>query len=160
MVQTKTDIVAALVDRVGLKQIEAAASLRVVLDFIQESLEDGDTVQLTGFGTFSVKEKPENISRTTIKLQFVLMEKIDSVITRTKGGNIKMTPESLANGDEQEILKLAYDIGLALKRAHNKNVLHRDVKLENVFYSEKKKQYKLGDFGIAKKTEECFDENS
>ena len=59
MVQTKTDIVAALVDRVGLKQIEAAASLRVVLDFIQESLEDGDTVQLTGFGTFSVKEKPE-----------------------------------------------------------------------------------------------------
>ena len=104
----------------------------------------------------AVKEKPENISRTTIKLQFVLMEKIDSVITRTKGGNIKMTPESLAHGDEQEILKLAYDIGLALKRAHNKNVLHRDVKLENVFYSEKKKQYKLGDFGIAKKTEDGF----
>ena len=63
MVQTKTDIVAALVDRVALKQIEAAASLRVVLDFIQESLEDGDTVQLTGFGTFSVKEKPERKGR-------------------------------------------------------------------------------------------------
>ena len=63
MVQTKTDIVAALVDRVGLKQIEATASLRVVLDFIQESLEDGDTVQLTGFGTFSVKEKPERKGR-------------------------------------------------------------------------------------------------
>lgn len=63
MVQTKTDIVAALIDRVGLKQIEASASLRVVLDFIQESLEDGDTVQLTGFGTFSVKEKPERKGR-------------------------------------------------------------------------------------------------
>lgn len=63
MVQTKTDIVAALVDRVGLKQFEAADSLRVVLDFIQESLEDGDTVQLTGFGTFSVKEKPERKGR-------------------------------------------------------------------------------------------------
>lgn len=104
----------------------------------------------------AVKEKPENISRTTIKLQFVLMEKIASVITRTKGGNIRMNPDSLAHGDEQEILKLAYDIGLALNRAHNKNVLHRDVKLENVFYSEKKKQYKLGDFGIAKKTEDGF----
>ena len=104
----------------------------------------------------AVKEKPENISRTTIKLQFVLMEKISSVISRTKGGNIKMLPEQLAQGDEQEILKLAYDIGTALKRAHDKNILHRDVKLENVFYSEKKKQYKLGDFGIAKKTDNGF----
>lgn len=104
----------------------------------------------------AVQKKPESMSRTTIKLQFVLMEKMPSVITRTKGGNIKMIPEELSHGDEKEILKLAYDIGLALKRAHNKNVLHRDVKLENVFYSEKKKQYKLGDFGIAKKTEDGF----
>lgn len=102
------------------------------------------------------KEKPDVVSRTTIKLQFVLMEEISSVITRTKNGNIKMLPESLAHGDEQEILRLAYDIGSALKRAHNKNILHRDVKLENVFYSEKKKQYKLGDFGLAKKTEDGF----
>lgn len=114
------------------------------------TLDEKDNVQS------AVKEKPEAISRTTIKLQFVLMEKISSVITRTKGGNIKMLPETLAHGDEQEILKLAYDIGLALKKAHGKNVLHRDVKLENVFYSEKKKQYKLGDFGIAKKTEDGF----
>ena len=117
---------------------------------IWATLDDKDNV------VSAVKEKPETISRTTIKLQFILMEKISSVITRTKGGNIKMLPESLAHGDEQEILKLAYDIGLALKKAHNKNVLHRDVKLENVFYSEKKKQYKLGDFGIAKKTEDGF----
>lgn len=106
----------------------------------------------------AVKEKPEVVSRTTIKLQFVLMEEISSVITRTKTGNIKMLPESLAHGDEQEILRLAYDVGSALKRAHDKNILHRDVKLENVFYSEKKKQYKLGDFGLAKKTEDGFAE--
>lgn len=104
----------------------------------------------------AVKEKPEVVSRTTIKLQFVLMEEISPVITRIKNENIKMLPESLAHGDEQEILRLAYDIGSALKRAHDKNILHRDVKLENVFYSEKKKQYKLGDFGLAKKTEDGF----
>lgn len=103
-----------------------------------------------------VQEKPESMSGRTIKLQFVLMEKLTSVITRTKGGNIRMCPEALARGDEQEILKLAYDVGLALKYAHNKNILHRDVKLENVFYSEKRKRYKLGDFGIAKKTEDGF----
>lgn len=61
------------------------------------TLDDKDNV------VSAVKEKPETISRTTIKLQFVLMEKIASVITRTKGGNIRMTPDSLAHGDEQEI---------------------------------------------------------
>lgn len=104
----------------------------------------------------AVKERPDNFPSTSIKLQFVVMEKIFSVIERTKGGNIKMMPEKLAVADEQEVLKLAYDIGIALQSAHNKNVLHRDVKLENVFYCERKKQYKLGDFGIAKKTENGF----
>ncbi len=104
----------------------------------------------------AVKEKPDTESNRVMKLQFVLMERISSVISRTKAGNIKIIPEQLASGDEQELLKLAYDIGTALKRAHDRNVLHRDVKLENVFYSEKNKRYKLGDFGIAKKTVDGF----
>ncbi len=104
----------------------------------------------------ATKKKPMEQSKNTLKLQFVLMEKLPVIINRTKAGNIKTIPEALATGDEKEILKLAYDIGGALKRAHNKNILHRDVKLENIFYSEKKKQYKLGDFGIAKKTEDGF----
>lgn len=104
----------------------------------------------------AAKEKPEELSRTSIKLQFIVMEKISPVIERTKDGNIKITPGQLALGDEQEVLKLAYDVGLALQRAHNNNILHRDVKLENVFYSEPQKQYKLGDFGMAKKTDDGF----
>ncbi len=102
------------------------------------------------------KKKPQDLPKTSIKLQFILMENISPVIERTKAGNIKMTPAKIASGDEKEILKLAYDIGLALKHAHDKNILHRDVKLENVFYSGKKNQYKLGDFGIAKKTQDGF----
>ena len=104
----------------------------------------------------AVKEKPEELPINSLKLQFVLMEKIKSVFGRTRAGNIKVTPDNLSKGDEKEILKLAYDIGTALQRAHNNNILHRDVKLENVFYSEKKQQYQLGDFGIAKKTKDGF----
>ena len=102
------------------------------------------------------KDKPADHLKTVIKLQFIVMERVIPVIERTKAGNIKMMPEALGRSDEKEVLKLAYDIGLALQRAHNKNILHRDVKLENVFYSEKKNQYKLGDFGIAKKTNDGF----
>ena len=33
---------------------------------------------------------------------------------------------------------------------HNSGYLHRDIKLENIFWDEESRQYKLGDFGIAK----------
>lgn len=85
-----------------------------------------------------------------LKLQFIVMEKIDTVLSHGKNGKVRLTPSSLADFDEQEILKLANNIGTALKLAHDKKVLHRDVKLENIFYSPKGKHYKLGDFGIAK----------
>ena len=91
-----------------------------------------------------------------LKLQFILMEKVLPVIYRDNKGQFHTNPESLMNGDEQEIIKLARTIGGVLHRAHENNILHRDVKLENVFYSEKKGQYKLGDFGIAKITDDGF----
>lgn len=102
-----------------------------------------------------VKHSSNEFLNKTIKIQFIIMEKIQSVIQK-KGGVIKITPKKLGLGNEQEVLKLAFDIGIALKKIHNEKILHRDVKLENVFYSEKKQQYKLGDFGIAKKTNDGF----
>lgn len=102
------------------------------------------------------REKPEKMPRNCIKLQFVLMERLTPVIGRNLSGVPVVTPEALAGGDEKEIIKIALHIGTALKLSHERKVLHRDVKLENVFYSEKEKKYKLGDFGIAKQTEDGF----
>ncbi len=104
------------------------------------------------------KEKSEDLPKNSIKLLFVLMEKLTPVIRRSPMGNPEIIPEKLALGDEEEIIRIACDIGTALKAAHDKKVLHRDVKLENVFYNEKKKEYKLGDFGIAKQTTDGFAE--
>lgn len=103
----------------------------------------------------AVTENPIN-NRKSLKLQFIAMEKISSVFARSKDGAIHTNPRQLSEGDEQEVLKLAYDIGNALQRAHDRNILHRDIKLENIFYSPKKQQYKLGDFGIAKMTKDGF----
>lgn len=89
-----------------------------------------------------------------LRLQFIVMEKIDTVISHDKSGKPHLTPNKLAEFDEKEILKLAYDIGHAILRAHEKKVLHRDIKLENIFYSSKEKHYKFGDFGIAKATDD------
>ncbi len=99
---------------------------------------------------------PKETVKNMIKVQFIVMEKVAPVVEHVKGKNIKTIPELLSAGNENEVLIFAYDIGRALMKAHQEKILHRDVKLENVFYSKKKKRYVLGDFGIAKKTKDGF----
>lgn len=89
-----------------------------------------------------------------LKLQFILMEKLEPVLAWDRSGKAKVTPEALAAFHEKELLNFAYDIGKALSLVHDRKVLHRDVKLENIFYAREERHYKLGDFGIARVTEE------
>lgn len=101
------------------------------------------------------QEQIEKTSLNVLKLQFIVMEKESPVISRDEKRRVIIQPHKLLS-QETEMLKFAYDIGTALQKAHTNNILHRDVKLENVFYSEKEKAYKLGDFGIAKRTVDGF----
>lgn len=98
------------------------------------------------------KDKKSIKEMNVLKLQFIVMEKVKAVMSYTNSGEVVLTPDKLNLCDETEILHVAYDIGEVLAQAHEKNILHRDVKLENIFYDSKRKCYKLGDFGIAKKT--------
>ena len=87
-----------------------------------------------------------------LHLQFILMEKISPILTSYRF-NHKLIPHKLEVYDEKEIIKLAYEIGMAIDRAHKKKLIHRDIKLENIFYDTKGQHYKLGDFGIARTTD-------
>lgn len=55
---------------------------------------------------------------------------------------------------ETEILKIGRDVCAALVRCHSKNILHRDVKPENIFRN-KDGDYKLGDFGVSRVLDAC-----
>ena len=70
---------------------------------------------------------------------YIRMEKLKTLsrIIREKG-----------DLSQEEVLKVGLDICDALKAVHVENVLHRDIKLENVFYG--KGEYKLGDFGVSR----------
>ena len=50
---------------------------------------------------------------------------------------------------EDEILDFFTQICLAVKYIHNKKILHRDIKDQNIFLS-KNLMVKLGDFGVSK----------
>ena len=88
-----------------------------------------------------------------LHLQFILMEKLSPVFSKNRFQH-KLIPDKLERYDEKEILKLAYEIGTAINRAHKENLIHRDIKLENIFYEPKGEHYKLGDFGIARTTDD------
>ena len=84
-------------------------------------------------------------------LQFILMEKLSSIIDKDKFKKVYLLREELSK--EEEMLKLMSDIGKVLLIAHNNNILHRDIKLENIFWDEDTKCYKLGDFEMCKETQ-------
>lgn len=86
-----------------------------------------------------------------IHLQLVLMEKLEQLIEKDRFGNAKLLREEL--NTQTQVLQFALEIGQALQISHTNNCLHRDVKLENIFWDEAEQVYKLGDFGIAKYAE-------
>lgn len=96
----------------------------------------------------------EYVAKEYLDIQFFIMEELEPIIHTNWMKKKKLLFEKLATFQEEEILQLAYNIGNALAVTHERKLLHRDVKLENIFYDRKKESYKLGDFGIAKKTKE------
>lgn len=54
---TKTDLIAAVAEKAGLKKKDAEAAVAAVLSTVSETLAKGEKVSLVGFGTFEVKER-------------------------------------------------------------------------------------------------------
>lgn len=60
---------------------------------------------------------------------------------------------------EDEVIKLGIDMCRALELCHKNNIIHRDVKPQNIFISQTG-DYKLGDFGVARNFENTVGEFS
>ncbi|MBQ2383914.1 MAG: HU family DNA-binding protein [Oscillospiraceae bacterium] len=59
----KTELIALAAERAGATQKDTERILEAVLGIVTETLGDGDRVQLTGFGTFEVKERAARVGR-------------------------------------------------------------------------------------------------
>ncbi|MGJ3262210.1 MAG: integration host factor subunit alpha [Salinarimonas sp.] len=60
---TRADLCEAVYQRVGLSRTESAALVESVLAEICDCLERGETVKLSSFGSFVVREKGERVGR-------------------------------------------------------------------------------------------------
>src|SRR3984885_6116102 len=60
---TRAHLAERIYTQVGLSRNESADLLESVLDYLSRSLEGGESVKISGFGTFSVRQKGRRIGR-------------------------------------------------------------------------------------------------
>ena len=60
---TRAHLAERIYTQVGLSRNESADLLETVLDRLSKSLESGESVKISGFGTFSVRQKGRRIGR-------------------------------------------------------------------------------------------------
>jgi len=60
---TRADLAEAVFQKVGLPRNESAEIVELVLREIVSSLERGDAVKLSSFGSFGIREKGERVGR-------------------------------------------------------------------------------------------------
>jgi integration host factor subunit alpha len=60
---TRADLAEMLNRQIGLSKSESANVVESLLDHISAALENGENVKISGFGTFSLRDKRERIGR-------------------------------------------------------------------------------------------------
>lgn len=70
----KSALVDALVLKTGLKKKDAEGALEAFIECVQEALIAGDKVQLVGFGSFEVKERPARDARNPRTRETIRLE--------------------------------------------------------------------------------------
>ena len=59
----KTELIAALSAKTGMQKKNAEAALNAFVEVVTETMAAGDKVQIVGFGSFEVKERPARVAR-------------------------------------------------------------------------------------------------
>ena len=80
---TKADIARIVYERHGgISNREAARLVEVIFESIKERLGEGDKVQITGFGTFLIRQKRERKGRNPQTGEEMLIKSRRSVVFR------------------------------------------------------------------------------
>lgn len=141
------------------QMVETATSRLVVGKFMDLSLMPEKNRQ---FALSEAKNSAESVHPNIIEFirshvsqrnaQYLLL-----VLEYADGGDlsvqVSVRAPYMAHFKETEVLMITAQVGLALKYLHDRNVLHRDVKTQNVFLTTSG-LIKLGDFGLSRQYEQ------
>lgn len=84
---TKADMVELVYERIGVSKREAARIVETMFDILKETLESGENVKISGFGSFNIQNKkprrgrnPQTGEEITISARRVLSFKASNVL--------------------------------------------------------------------------------
>lgn len=87
MSMTKADMVELVYERIGVSKRESARIVETIFDVVKETLERGDNVKISGFGSFNIQHKkprrgrnPQTGEEITISARRVLSFKASNVL--------------------------------------------------------------------------------
>lgn len=96
---TRADLAEAVVQRVGLPRNESADLVEFVIKEVTSSLERGESVKLSSFGSFGIRQKGERMGRNpktgeevpitprrvlVFRASNIMKERINSALTKRK----------------------------------------------------------------------------
>ena len=86
---TKADLVENIYEKVGISKTESSDIVESIFSILKETLEQGEKVKISGFGTFTVKQKnarkgrnPQTGEGITISARKVLTFKPSQVLKK------------------------------------------------------------------------------
>ena len=99
MALTKANMIESIYGELGLNKREAKEFIELFFDEISTSLEEGETVKLSGFGNFSLRDKKERPGRNPKTGESIPIS-ARRVVTFRPGQKLKTKVEIYA-GNEQ-----------------------------------------------------------
>ena len=82
---TKADIVEQVAEATGLTKVETEAVVDGVIFYIKDSLQRGERVDMRGFGSFFVKQRPPREARNPATNEIIkLNERFDPIFKVSK----------------------------------------------------------------------------
>lgn len=87
---TKADLVECIYENIGISKTESAEIVESIFNILKETLETGEKIKISGFGTFTVKQKKSRMGRNpqtgggiTISARRVLTFKPSKILKKT-----------------------------------------------------------------------------
>lgn len=98
---TKADLAEFLFEKVGLNKREAKDMVEGFFDEIRVALENGDSVKLSGFGNFQLRDKPQRPGRNP-KTGEEIPISARRVVTFHASQKLKMAVDNYADAASQQ----------------------------------------------------------
>ncbi len=97
----KAQLISAVSTRCGLSRKDSDLAVNAVFDVITEELAKGERVQLVGFGSFEVRDRPERAGRNPLSGEPLII-KASKAVTFKPGKTVKGAVQGEANGESAD----------------------------------------------------------